>query len=132
MSEEYVDFLELCYLESRLKVDDTVVSRCKITFSNQLWCISEWYTSSAQQNQGYGTKIIKHTLQKLYDSFGYPNEIRYIWNGANEYVMDWLKKHFEPMSKEPIAVQKYASEDDWSSHIYILNKDKVLKFFEIT
>ena len=60
-----------------------------------------------------------------------PDKIEYIWNGANQYVYDWMTHHFDPISKCPIAVQKYASEDDWDSHVYILNVEKVLKYFEI-
>ena len=62
---------------------------------------------------------------------GAPDTVEYIWNGANQYVFDWLEENFGALSKCPIAVQKYASDDDWKSHIYILNREKFLKYFGV-
>lgn len=50
------------------------------------------------------------------------------WNGLNQYVYDWLEKNFDAVCNCPLAVQKTQSDDDWSSHIYTLDKDKVLEF----
>ena len=85
----------------------------------------------AGNNKGYGKATLKACLDEIYKKHGLPKRIEYIWNGTNSYVLDWLNKHFGAISKCPIAVQKYASEDDWDSHIYILNKDKFLNYFEI-
>ena len=59
---------------------------------------------------------------------GEPQYFEYVWNGQNQYVMDWLKEHFDPVCKLPLAVQKYSDADDWEAHIYKLNKQKVLDF----
>lgn len=75
-----------------------------------------------------GTDILKHGLQNMAQIFGLPDHIEYIWNGLNQYVYDWLEKNFDAVCNCPLAVQKTQSDDDWSSHIYTLDKDKVLEF----
>ena len=60
--------------------------------------------------------------------FGIPAHIEYIWNGQNQYVYDWLKKNFDAVCKCPIAAQKTQPGDDWDSHIYELDCNKVLRF----
>ena len=46
-------------------------------------------------------------------------------------VFDWLEENFGAVSKCPIAVQKYANDDDWDSHVYILNREKFLAYFHL-
>ena len=75
--------------------------------------------------------ILNKILQYLYRAYGKPSNIEYIWNGTNEYVFDWLVTHFNAVCKCPIAVQKTQADDDWSSHIYELNVNKVLKYFKL-
>ena len=127
----FVDTVELRHIETWLKDGDAKVCKCKVTFGNNMWSISEWYTNSAYQHQGLGVKTLRHTLKKLYEMFGAPGEIRYIWNGDHEYVFNWLQNNFSPVSLLPISVQKYSDADDWSAHIYILDKAKVFKFFRL-
>jgi hypothetical protein len=61
-------------------------------------------------------------------AFDIPNHIEYIWNGQNQYVYDWLVKNFDAVCECPIAVQKTQPGDDWDSHIYELDCNKVLSF----
>ena len=104
---------------------------CRVNVDGDTWTVSSWYASKGNNNKGYGKATLKACLDEIYKKHGLPKRIEYIWNGTNSYVLDWLNKHFGAISKCPIAVQKYASEDDWDSHIYILNKDKFLNYFEI-
>lgn len=110
---------------------NTCISSCRINITGKAWTISSWYTAKGQKRNGYGRHVLQTAMQNAYAKTGYPDKIEYIWNGANQYVYDWMSKHFEPVSRCPLAVQKYASGDDWESHIYILNVEKVLRYFEI-
>lgn len=110
---------------------DTCISSCRINITGKTWTISSWYTAKDRKHNGYGKHVLQTAIQNAYAKTGHPDKVEYIWNGANQYVYDWMSKHFEPVSKCPLAVQKYASGDDWESHIYILNVEKVLNYFEI-
>ena len=112
-------------------IENNIVCSCQVNFTDNTWTISSWYTTKNHKHQGIGKKTLQAALQKVYDMTSKPDKIEYIWNGANQYVYDWMTHHFDPIYKCPIAVQKYASEDDWDSHIYILNVEKVLQYFEI-
>ena len=112
-------------------LENNIACSCRVNFTDNTWTISSWYTAKNHKHQGIGKKTLQAALQKIYDITSKPDKIEYIWNGANQYVYDWMAHHFDPISKCPIAVQKYASEDDWDSHGYILNVEKVLKYFEI-
>lgn len=110
---------------------DTCISSCRINITGKTWTISSQYTAKDRKHNGYGKHVLQTAIQNAYAKTGHPDKVEYIWNGANQYVYDWMSKHFEPVSKCPLAVQKYASGDDWESHIYILNVEKVLNYFEI-
>ena len=109
------------------------VCKCKMYTnpSKTTWTISSWYTLSDFNHQGFGKKTLEKTVWEMYKQFGIPEKIEYIWNGTNEYVYAWLSKNFDAISNCPIAVQKYANDDDWQSHIYTLNKNKFLNYFGI-
>ena len=79
---------------------------------------------------GFGKVTMKTLIDRLIYMYGEPSIIEYIWNGANEYVLDWITKEFNAVCQCPIAVQKTQTDDDWSSHMYTLDKDKVLKYFK--
>lgn len=112
-------------------IENDIACSCQVNFTGNTWTISSWYTSKKYKHQGIGKKTLQTALVKVYSITSKPDKIEYIWNGANQYVYDWMIHHFDPISKCPIAVQKYASEDDWDSHVYILNVEKVLQYFEI-
>lgn len=111
---------------------NTCISSCRINITEKTWTISSWYTAKDQKHNGYGKYVLQTAIQNAYSKTGCPDKVEYIWNGANQYVYDWMSKHFEPVSRCPLAVQKYTSSDDWESHIYILNVEKVLDYFGIT
>ena len=114
-------------------IDDVKVCECKIDVNKRsnTWTISSWYTTEEYKHRGYGTLTLQECLSEIRTVFDAPEKVEYIWNGANEYVLDWLNEHFGAVSKCPIAVQKYNSEDDWDSHIYILNREKFIEHFNI-
>lgn len=116
------------YLVTTLTVNDEKVCTCKITLSDKQWSIVSWYTDKAHMHKGYGFKTMKAAVGFLL-AYDEPDKIRYIWNGANEYVMDWMKRHFTPVSMLPLAVQKYSEADSWEAHIYVLDKNKFLQYF---
>lgn len=111
--------------------ENTCISSCRINITGKTWTISSWYTAKNRKHNGYGKHVLQTAVQNAYSKTGRPDKVEYIWNGANQYVYDWMSKHFEPVSRCPLAVQKYASCDDWESHIYILNVEKVLNYFGI-
>ena len=109
------------------------VCECKVCVnkSHDAWSISAWYTSTSYMHKGYGKETLKHILEDMYEELGIPSKIEYIWNGSNQYVMDWLERNFDPVCKLPLAVLKNQEADDWDAHIYVLNRDKVIKYFNI-
>ena len=110
-----------------------IVCECKVCYNvdSDIWTISSWHTSTSYSHKGYGKEVLKHALKFMYDTFMIPDSIEYIWNGVNQYVMDWLERNFEPVCKLPLEAQKYNEIDDWDAHIYRLNRDKVLEYFNI-
>lgn len=98
---------------------------------HQVWTIAVWYTNDGYKNQGIGKQTLAKIITYLYVFYGKPSKIKYIWNGAHQYVYDWMVKHFDAVCQCPIVIQKTQAEDDWDSHIYNLNVDKVLKYFEL-
>ena len=119
------------YLTVTLRMDNTKICTCKVTMENRTMSIVSWYTEKQYMHQGYGIKVLKHAVTMLYQEHGKPEKIKYIWNGANSYVMDWMNRHFAPVSMLPLAVQKYSDADDWEAHIYNLDVDKFLQYFDI-
>lgn len=87
--------------------------------------ITGWYVDSAYQHQGIGKALLK----ELFANINVENikQIEYIWNGANAYVGEWLKK-FNAVSHCPLSVLKASGEDTWEGHIYTLDKNKFLAY----
>lgn len=112
-----------------LTLKDIEICKCQINVCKETWTISSWYTNKEYLNKGFGTKTLKYLLRYLYKMFGKPDCVEYIWNGANYYVYQWMESHFGAISKCPLAVQKVQCDDDWDSHIYYLNVDKVINYF---
>lgn len=113
-------------------IDNKTVGRCVINIKDEkTWEISSWYVDSDYQNMGIGRKLLGECLLDAKEKYGIPDNIDYIWNGTNHYVYDWLTKNFDPVVATPISVLKYQQEDDWLSHIYHLNTEKVLKYFKL-
>lgn len=112
-------------------IDKVCVSRCVIDVVDNIWTISSWYTTKGYGNKGYGTKTMQYLLKYIFAINGAPNRIEYIWNGSNLYVFDWLDSNFGAISKCPIAIQKTQSDDDWDSHIYYLNTNKFMRYFNL-
>lgn len=113
---------------------------CKCTINTDTekdtWQISGWYTEPDYKNKGIGRATLKHTLHIIADDYKQrglplPKNIEYIWDGSHEYVYKWLEENFQAKSKGNRAVMKYCFDDDWSSHIYVLNRDAVFNYFEI-
>ncbi|MBQ6627890.1 MAG: hypothetical protein IJH65_03570 [Methanobrevibacter sp.] len=108
-------------------VDTVCICKVNVYVPDNAWSISGWYTADGYKNKGYGKIAMSDTLKEIYKEHGKPDRIEYVWNGLNDYVYNWMTKHFG-------ARQKTASvgpEDDWDSHIYYLNVDKVLDYFEV-
>lgn len=118
-------------IECIASVDKAQVCECKVSVDKSLWTISSWFTKPGYKGKGIGKNTMKTTLNHILKTYGVPEKIEYIWNGANSYVLEWLEKNFDAVCTCPIAVQKLLTEDDWSSHIYELNAKKVLSYFEL-
>lgn len=124
-----VNVLPNNYYKCISRFDSNQVCRCQISVEDNEWTISGWYTDDKYKNNGCGKKTMQYLLKYLYNEFGHPDEIQYIWNGTNRYVYDWIKENFDAYCRCPVVVQKYQAEDDWESHMYKLNIDKVLTYF---
>jgi len=109
---------------------------CKCTISvnknDNSWNISQWYANKNYQHQGYGRATMKYLVNALYNLYGVPNKLVYIWNNANEYVYDWIHLNFDAkISDSTLLVLKYSDEDIKEGHEYFLNIDKFFKYFGI-
>lgn len=112
--------------------DDTIfIGNCKIILDYHMWTITGWYIEKQYQNKGFGNRLLKETFQYLLKENGIPDKIDYVWDGTNQYVYDWLVDNFDAYCDCPIAVQKYSSDDDWTSHIYHLNVEKIFSYFNL-
>lgn len=110
-------------------LDGVSASECTIDISRGVWVITGWFTKEGFKHNGYGKKTMKYLLDYLVEIYGQPGGLEYVWNGQNDYVYEFIQKHFDAKCKSPIAVQKYQAEDDWESHMYVLNADKVFEYY---
>ena len=114
----------------KLKEDNITVSECRVAVSNGIWSISEWFTARTYRHQGYGKQVLREAFNVLSDEYGSPTEIRYNWNGVNEYVLEWMNRHFSPQSIISDVERKYGAEQSWEAHIFILDKEKVFNYIK--
>ena len=129
--EDIFDAIHGTY-ESRLLKDGHEVSKCRVcAYDDGTWSVSQWYTAGGYKRSGYGREVMRHVLEAVLGDRGAPLGVRYVWNGANAYVVEWLKRHFSPVSLLPIEEQKYGSSDDWRAHVYELDVGAFLSYFEI-
>lgn len=109
----------------------TEIGNCKVIVTDNKWTISGWYVNKSYQNKGFGNHLLKETFQYIINNKYVPNTIDYIWNGTNQYVYNWIVDKFDAYCDCPIAVRKNSFDDDWNSHIYHLNKNKLFEYFEL-
>lgn len=111
------------------------VSYCTISCSREngltVFTISSWHTAENSRRKGYGRESLGMAFRTLMTHLGLPDEIRYNWNGKNQYVYGWLESRFSPVCLLPIEEQKYMAEDDWCSHVYRLDKSAVLEYIGV-
>ena len=131
MSEQFSENKSNTSIEKQYMLDGKPVCKCKVDYDTNGWCISSWYTGKEYMHKGFGRKTLASVLADLYELTGKPDQIQYIWNGANDYVGEWLERNFNARSTCPIEVQKSSWDDSWDSHVYVLDVGKVLKYFNI-
>lgn len=107
------------------------LSLCGLTKDKDEWTIFKWSTQDKFQHAGYGRFAMQELLKYCVNIYGMPKSIKYIWNGQNNYVGEWLVKHFDAICCCPLSILKNNCDDDWESHIYMLDKEKVLEYFDI-
>ena len=120
-----------CKVTSFSKKTGDTVCKCKVNVDKNKWTVAEWFTSSKYKSLGFGKKTLRTCLETLLSQGGYPDKVEYVWNGENEYVLTWMEKNFDAKCTCPRAVQKYASDDDWTSHVYELDVEMFFNYFEI-
>ena len=110
------------------------VEVCTLTINGGVcgkWTITAWYTKEGYKHKGYGNWLMREAIKSMYQWYGKPKAIEYVWNGANQYVYDWLEKHFDPVCKCPLAVLKTHEDDEWDAHVYMLDVEKFLHYYDI-
>ena len=73
-------------IECIASVDKAQVCECKVSVDKSLWTISSWFTKPGYKGKGIGKNTMKTTLNHILKTYGIPEKIEYIWNGANSYV----------------------------------------------
>lgn len=131
--ECHISVVSNTYIHANTYIDNVRVCRAKISTNDNYdeWTITAWYTDKEYQKKGIGKYTLKKLLQALYKIYGEPQKINYIWNGQNDYVLDWMTKHFDATNGYPTPILKYSPEDVWLSHIYTLDVKKVMEYFEV-
>lgn len=112
-------------------VEEKEACKCIINVEDDAFTISSWFTKEDYRHNGIGKITMRDLLTYLINCFGVPEKVNYIWNGQNQYVYDFITSNFDAVCSCPIAIQKTQFDDDWSSHIYGLNRDKVFGYFDI-
>ena len=97
------------------------IGRCCISVKGKVWTISEWFVDRNYMHQGYGKTILACCAKSLYRLHGLPVRVKYLWNGANEYVYDWMVKNFKAKCCCSVAELKTTEEDIWLAHEYDLS-----------
>ena len=120
---------EHCF-KGKLYISDKLVSHCAVDYDDDGWVISAWYTDGEYKQKGYGKEVLTRTLRELAKK-KIPNKVEYVWNGKNDYVYNWLRNHFNATCNCPLAILKNESADSWDSHIYTLDSNKVIDYFEL-
>ena len=116
-------------LETHMTNGDMRLCSCKIIVENNIWTVTLWYSNPRYLNQGFGYQTMRHTVNTLCRRYGKPYAIKYMWDGANEYVMRWLQNHFSP---KPISFPKTENDkNEFTPGIYELDKDKFFDYFNI-
>lgn len=116
-----------------IKDDTTIsVSILSIDAKTGVWDITFWNTHEKYRHRGYGKMLLEKAFHKAIEVYGFPQTVRYAWNGTNQYVLDWMERHFNAECSSPIAVRKTQPDDDKDSHIYVLDKMKVFEYFSFT
>lgn len=93
--------------------------------------IRSWFTQDGYKNHGYGRETMRRLLLHVKYLLSRIDIATYTWNGTNEYVLNFIQNRLGAVCICPIAIQKKCPDDDWSSHIYNLDINKVVEYFRI-
>lgn len=104
----------------------------RITVCGNEWTITQWYIDGNYQGKGYGRTLMRAIVCHICNvTDSRPTTIKYIWNGVNGYVHEWLERNFNAVPLVNEWASKGMAEDDWSNHIYYLDVDLFSKYFMI-
>lgn len=111
--------------------NDIVISVCILSVDpgTGTWNVTFWNTRDGYKHKGYGKESMRQALYKAVEIYGFPEIMQYTWNGDNQYVLEWMEKHFDARCICPLVVQKTQPDDDRESHIYVLDRKKVSAYF---
>lgn len=110
---------------------DIKVGRCEMSYGVSKWGIKEWFVEDGYKRKGIGKQMMKLLMEDLLKDTGKPVEVIYTWNGENEYVYDWLIRNFNAVCQEDLNVLKNDSKFGWKAHLFKLDTNLVLKYFDI-
>ncbi len=111
-------------IKTKMNNDTQTVGFCKLCISDDgsVWSIASWHVNNPYQKQGYGLQILKEAILYANEIFGLPVKIEYIWDADNDYVLNWIRTHFDAEQKTQ------DSTNDWAFHTYYLNKEKFFNY----
>lgn len=61
----------------------------------KLWSILNWETIKGKRKQGYGKLAMWAAALNVYQRFGIPSNVLYLWDGNNYYIRHWIDRNFE-------------------------------------
>lgn len=120
------------YVTCKIMGNGDQIGHCKISINttNNSITVQEWFMDITYQHLGVGRKLLQYAINYVSHTYGTITSVKYIWNGTNKYVYDWLVRNFDAVCDCPIAVQKKQPDDDWLSHVYTLDTAKFMSYME--
>lgn len=133
LPEQVIRTLDESDLEDyeNMSISNKEIGRCQINVYKEigLFEISKWYIhDTGMHGKGLGRRLLKETLEEAIELYGEPNVVIYVWNQVNDYVYNFLDRHFFPYSLAD-RFNMHDMKDTKEAHKYVLNTKLFLDYF---
>ena len=77
-------------MKAILHIDGELVNTCEVNVSKGCVTVVSWFTEEKFKHHGYGKETLGLLLRDVCREFGIPTSVKYVWNGENQYVLNFL------------------------------------------
>lgn len=111
--------------KSQMYINENKINSCTICMNqtHDIWTIASWHTRLSYQNMGYGKENLRTLINFIKEHDNAPAEIKYVWDGDNKYVKNWLNQ-FNPVCKEN------NQENDWDKYTFTIDTKAFMEYIE--